>query len=77
VKRNILFDSVPLVENAEHCDALRHRRDAPLPGGSGRCILRRFHGRVLLRSAVARGEREHHQQRRGERPHAYSGIHGS
>jgi hypothetical protein len=33
MKRDRLNDAVALVENAEDCDALRHRRHAALPGG--------------------------------------------
>jgi hypothetical protein len=78
VKRDILDDSVALVKNSEHRDALRHRRDpafavggrADLPSGRERRIL-------PLGTAAARGQRQRNQQRCGSALHAYSGIQGS
>jgi hypothetical protein len=78
VERDILDDPVTLVEDAEHGDALRHWGDRLL--GCGPRLAPRGLGRwriLPLRAAAARGERERDQQRSGEFPHAYSGIHGS
>jgi hypothetical protein len=77
MKRDVLDDSVALVEDAKHGDALRHWRhrsaacgEARLPGTWKRHIL-------LLIALAARGERERDQQRCGGLLHAYSGIQGS
>jgi hypothetical protein len=78
MKRDRLDDAVALVEDAEHRDALRHRRDAALPvrsrcdlpGGRGGSIL-------LLRTPTAGRERERKKQRCSESMHCYSGIQGS
>jgi hypothetical protein len=70
-----LCDSVALVEDAEHGDALRHRGDAQLAGAGGGGAARGSDG-VALIAAAAAGKREGEQQR--ERAiHAYSGIQGS
>jgi hypothetical protein len=77
MKRDVLDDTVALVENAEHRHTLWHRSDsavigggAPLPGAGKRHIL-------LLIALAARDEREREQQRCGGLLHAYSGIQGS
>jgi hypothetical protein len=78
MKRDVLDDPVALVEDAEHRDALRHRRDAALPCGVRRAPAgdgRR--GVLLLRGLAARGERQRKEQRCSDYPHAYSGIQGS
>jgi hypothetical protein len=78
VERDVLDDSVALVENAQNRDALGHRRDSALPGGRGGDGLggaRRIV--VLLAAASATGKREANQNRSGEPHHAYSGTHGS
>jgi hypothetical protein len=77
VKRYILDDAIPLVEDAEDRDALRHRCHPALAVG-GRGDLRPGAGRILLLAALpARGEREGNQQRSGYAVHYYSGIQGS
>jgi hypothetical protein len=77
---HILHDAVALVEDAQDGHALRHRSHAALPrrgcrnlsaGGGGDVLLR------LLFAAPAGSERQRHQQRCSEPPHAYSGIQGS
>jgi len=77
MKRDVLYDAVALVEDAQHGDALRHWRH---PGGARRSRsrpLRGCHRRILrLTAAVARREPEREQQRQ-RLLHAYSGIHGS
>jgi hypothetical protein len=78
VQSHVLNDAVALVEDAEHRDALRHRRDTALPcrgdrnvgGGGKRSIL-------LLRTLAARGQRETGEQDCTDRAHVYSGIQGS
>jgi hypothetical protein len=78
VKRDVLDDAVALVEDAEHRDALRHRRDAALSRCGRRHLARRRNRRILLlRALSARGERKCDQQRCGGLRHAYSGIQGS
>jgi hypothetical protein len=79
MKGQRLHDSVALVENTEDCDALRHRRDAALPGRRRRHIGASRRRRVLLLfPAPARDERKREQQGCGEGPlHVYSGIQGS
>jgi hypothetical protein len=77
VEHDVLDDAVALVEDAEHRDALRHRRHALLAAGAARG--RGGRGRILLlAAAVAGGKRERDQEQRGELAiHAYSGIQGS
>jgi hypothetical protein len=78
MKRDRLDDPVALVEDSEHRDALRHRRNAALavrsrpdlPGGRGGSIL-------LLGTLPARSERERKKQRCSGSMHCYSGIQGS
>jgi hypothetical protein len=78
VERDVLDDPVALVEDSEHCDALRHRGDAAfavrrrggLPGGGQRGIR-------LVRTLVARRKRERSEQQCRGGLHAYSGIQGS
>ncbi|HEY8592913.1 MAG TPA: hypothetical protein VIL42_08630 [Sphingomicrobium sp.] len=77
---HVLDDAVALVEKPKHRDALRHRRDAALPGRRDRrtVLPRRRLGLLLaLRLLPARGERKRDQQRCGARNHNYSGIQGS
>jgi hypothetical protein len=75
---HVLDDAVALVEDPEHRDALRHRRDSALAGRRDRRVRpRRSGGIVLFGALAARGEREHSQQGCGGCPHAYSGIQGS
>jgi hypothetical protein len=76
MERDILDDSVALVEDSEHRDTLRHRRDAAL-ARRGRRDLAGRGGRILLRAASTGGQRKREQQRSSEPRHAYSGIHGS
>jgi hypothetical protein len=78
MQRDILHDSVALVEDPEDRDALRHRSHSALAG----CGRRGFAGGwaagvLLLGAAPASGERECQQQRCASSSHAYSGIHGS
>jgi hypothetical protein len=79
VERDRLHDAVALVEDAEHGDALRHRRDAALPSGRGRYVGRRGSRRILLLLTLpARCQCAQHQQWcGGKRFHVYSGIQGS
>jgi hypothetical protein len=78
VERDILDDAVALVEDAEHRDPLRHRRDAALAVG-GRCNLPRGGRRriLLLASPPARHKRDCGKQGCRDGSHYYSGIHGS
>jgi hypothetical protein len=76
VKRDILHNPVPLVEDAKHRDALRHWRDSSLVASRPGRIFRR-RGRILRHvAAVTSGEREREQQN-GRPLHDYSGIQGS
>jgi hypothetical protein len=78
-QRDILDDSVALVEDSENRHPLRHRGDAALAVGRHGHI-RSAGGRglvLLLRAAAARSERKSDQQRCGDPRHVYSGIHGS
>jgi hypothetical protein len=77
VKRDVLGDSVALVEDAEHRDALRHRRDAGLVRRRRRGGIPRRLSRLLLLFATASRERQRKQNRSTRRSHAYSGIQGS
>jgi len=78
VERDVLNDTVALVEDAEHRHALRHRRHSTLACGSRRRLPRtRQRCVLLLASLTARGERERDQQRCRNLFHAYSGIQGS
>jgi hypothetical protein len=78
VERNRLYDSIALVEDAEHCNALRHGRHAALPGRRDGHVGWGGRLRILLLTAAASSKRQREQQRcGGERPHAYSGIQGS
>jgi hypothetical protein len=78
MERHVLDDSVALVEDAEHGDALRHRSHSALPRRGRLHLGHSRRGAVLLRRIPpARGERDRDQQRSEKRPHAYSGIHGS
>jgi hypothetical protein len=78
MQRDCLRDAVALVEDAEHCDALRHRGHG-LGRRRGTIGLRGAgRGRVLLlASLAARSEREREQQRCRPFAHVYSGIQGS
>ena len=78
MEHDVLDDAVALVEDAEHRDALRHRRDALLAAG-GAALGRGWRGRILLLAAAVAGrKRERDQEQRGELAiHAYSGIQGS
>ena len=78
MQRDVLDDSVALVEDAEHCDALRHGRRSALPCRGCRDAARCWPLRsLLLIAAVARRQPESDQQGKDELSHAYSGIHGS
>jgi hypothetical protein len=78
MERNVLDDSVALVEDADDCDALCHGRHTALTVCGGCDLPSAGHGRVPLLSALAaRGECERGQQRCGNAFHAYSGIQGS
>jgi len=77
-QRDVLDNAVPLIEDSENSDALRHRSDTALPAGRRRHVLvYRRHRILLLRALAARGERKRDQQGCLELPHAYSGIQGS
>jgi hypothetical protein len=77
-QRHVLDDSVALVEDPEHRDALRHRRDSTLPCRRRRRVRRRRrNGILLLGAAATSGERKPDQQRCGKPRHFYSGIQGS
>jgi len=77
-KRDVLDDAVSLVEDAEDCNALRHRRDAVLAGRS-RCDLAHPRPRRagLLATLAAGGKRKPDQQQASLAKHLYSGIQGS
>jgi hypothetical protein len=76
MKRDVLDDAVALVEDPEHRDALRHRRNVRLVGDRRRGLLRG--GLIgLLGAAAARRQRQRDPQRCAQPGHAYSGIHGS
>jgi len=65
VQRDILNDAVALVEDAQHRDALRHRRHAAFPV-RGRSDLAPGLRRLLL-AASATGKR-------GRKQHYHSGV---
>jgi hypothetical protein len=77
MERDVLFDSIALVEDPEHRDALRHRRDPDLRTVSGASRAGWGDGVLLPLPAAARRERQREQDGRGGSFHAYSGIHGS
>jgi hypothetical protein len=80
VENDVLDDPITLVEDAEHGDALRHRRHSTLPGGGGRHLVRCARRILLAIAPVASGQGDERQsnQHRSKRPHrAYSGTHGS
>jgi hypothetical protein len=78
MQRHRLDDAVALVEDAQHRDPLRHRRDAALAiGGRGGLARRGQWGVLPLLALAARGERKRGQQECGAQAHAYSGIQGS
>jgi hypothetical protein len=78
MKCDVLNDSVALVEDAEHGNALGHRCHTALSISGRGDVPRARHGRVALLSALAaRGECERSQQRCGNAFHAYFGIQGS
>jgi hypothetical protein len=74
MQRDVANDAIALVEDRQHRDPLRHRRDPGL--ACGRRGLSRGH-LVLFGAAIAGGERERGEQRDDGFVHAYSGIHGS
>ena len=78
-QRDVANDAVALVEDAEHRDPLRHRRDSGLTDGARRsCIGRRSSRVLLLLLAGPARDEAGGEQKRGDDPlHAYSGIHGS
>jgi hypothetical protein len=78
VKRHILYDTVALVEDGQHRDALAHRGHAGLIHAGRRRGIgdHRLRG-VLLIAFAARDKRERQDQSCGRLEHAYSGIHGS
>jgi hypothetical protein len=75
MKRDVADDSVALVEDGKHGDALRHRRHARLVRVDRRTLASRFI--LLLGAALACRERAGGQQCRGDETHVYSGIQGS
>jgi len=63
VKRDVLDDPVPLVEDSKDRDPLRHRRHSALAVSGRSGLLRRRQRRVLIRLALAAGsERERGKQ---------------
>jgi hypothetical protein len=77
---NVADDSVALVEQPEHGDALLHRGHSDLPSGRQSGVgLRNPPGRLILRFlaavAAAGGERQHNG-RSQSRSHAQSGVQG-
>jgi hypothetical protein len=78
VKRDVLLDTVALVEDSKDSDTLRHRRDPALSGSAdGLTTVHRRGGVLLLTTAAACRKRERNDDGRGRPGHAYSGIHGS
>jgi hypothetical protein len=79
VKRDILHQSVALVEDAQHRDPLGHGRHSGLIGAGRHRGVGDHRTRVilLLGLAAARGERQRDRQRGRAPDHGYSGIHGS
>jgi hypothetical protein len=78
MKRDRLNDAVALVEDAEHRDALRHRRDAALAVRGRRDLPGDRGGSILLLGTLAAGrEYERKKQRCSGSMHCYSGIQGS
>jgi hypothetical protein len=78
LERHVLNDAVALVEDSEHRNPLRHRRDPTLARGRRRRVRRCRREPVFLLCALPTGgKRQRHDQRCSERPHVYSGIHGS
>jgi hypothetical protein len=77
MERDVLLNSVALVENSKHRDPLRHGGDSGLGTMSGGSRGDRAGGVLLPLPAAARRERQREQDGRGGSFHAYSGIHGS
>jgi hypothetical protein len=78
MKRDRLNDAVALVEDAEHRDPFRHRRNAALATRSRRDLPGRRGGPILLLGTLPAGrERERKKQRCSGSMHCYSGIQGS
>jgi hypothetical protein len=60
---DVLDDAVALIENPEHRDALRHRRNTTLSRGCRWRSRRRWSSHVALgRVPIARDKRENHNQ---------------
>jgi hypothetical protein len=77
-QRDILDDPIALVEDAEHRDALRHRRHAILARRTRGDLPRPGDASARLFVALAaRSERKRGQQQGSAAPHVYSGIQGS
>ncbi|MEO8176885.1 MAG: hypothetical protein ABI626_09535 [Sphingomicrobium sp.] len=80
LERQVAYDPVALVEQAEHGDPLRHRRHSGLADRSRGDLGRgRSAGGRLLRlvAAIAATGGEHqHNQKCGDRAHAQSGVQG-
>ena len=77
-KSDVLNDSVALVEDRKHGDALRHGRHAGLIGhGRSGPVVQRSRTRLWLVGTIARGQGQREHERNGDPRHAYSGIHGS
>jgi hypothetical protein len=77
VQRYVLDDSVALVEDSKHRDALRHRRDPAFSIRRRSNLPPRGCGGILFGAPATRGQGERDQQRSRRRTHVYSGIQGS
>ena len=78
MERDILDDAIPLVEDSEHRDSLRHRSDAGLAGPDWRRRIGDYWSRRILlgRLLAAGGDSQHRQDCERSSGHVYSGIHG-
>ena len=78
MQRNVLHDSVALVEDSDDRDPLRHRGNATFAIRGRGSLLGGRQRRIRFRLALpASRERKRDQQRCPKRTHAYSGIQGS
>jgi hypothetical protein len=77
MKRDVLDDTVALVEDSEDRDALRHRSDSSLAVGGRGDLPSRKRRIGLLAALPARTKSERSQQRCSDTSHAYLGIQGS